>query len=75
MISRPDQRVLAALSSLEGNTDFEVVMAWIRESREDLVGAGMYAKDEVLTRWSQGAYQALDVFINQAESARKNLRK
>jgi len=75
MMSRPDQRVMTALSTLEGNPDFEVFMAWVRQSKEDLVSAGMYSKDEVLTRWSQGAFQALDALVGQAESARKNLRK
>ena len=75
MISRPSERVLSALASLEGQADFDVVMQWLRESREDHANNGMYAKDEVLTRWSQGAFQALDAFISTSESARKNLRK
>jgi len=75
MISRPSERVLSALASLEGHADFDVVMQWLRESREDHASNGMYAKDEVLVRWSQGAFQALDGFISTAESARKNLRK
>lgn len=75
MMARPDQRVLSALASLEGNPDFEVVMQWLRQSREDQVNAGMYDKDDVLVRWSQGAYQALDSLISTAEAARKNLKR
>ena len=75
MITRPSERVLSALASLEGQADFDVVMQWLRESREDQVSCGMYAKDEVLARWSQGAFQALDSLIQTAEAARKNLRK
>ncbi len=75
MVVRPSDRVLSALASLEGNKDFAVVLDWIKESREDLVVAGMHSKEEVLSRWHQGAYQALDAFIQHAEKARTTLRK
>lgn len=75
MVARPSARVLSALATLEGNKDFEVILEWIKQSREDLVVAGMHSKEEVLSRWHQGAYQALDAFIQHAENARTNLRK
>lgn len=75
MLTRPTERILSALTSLEGNKDFAVVLDWIKQSREDLVVAGMHSKEEVLSRWHQGAYQALDALIQHAEKARNTLRK
>lgn len=75
MVTRPSSRVLSALASLEGNKDFELILEWIKQSREDLIVSGMHSKEEVLSRWHQGAYQALDAFIQHSENARTNLRK
>lgn len=75
MLDRPSQRVLAALSTLEGHPDFQVITEWLRASREHLSRDGMIAKDEVLARWHQGAFQALDELITTSETARNHLRK
>jgi len=71
MLKQSPDRVISALSSLEGNTEFEVVMGWLEESRADLHAASLHTKDEVVLRWQQGAGQLLDDLIQKVRSSRQ----
>lgn len=71
MLKQSPDRVISALSSLEGNTEFEVVMGWLEESRADLHAASLHTKDEVVLRWQQGAGQLLDDLIRKVRSSRQ----
>lgn len=69
------ERVLVALASLESDPDFVVLMEWMRSRREEETKTLMLSKDHVQVRWSQGACQFLDDFIELAEKARAILHK
>lgn len=75
MLKRPDQRVFSALASLEGDSNFETVRTWLKDSLQDLYHDSAHTKDEVLSRWQQGAAQAVGDFLNKAEEAKEVLRK
>lgn len=70
MLNKPDQRVLFALAALEDDHNFSVVLEWLEGSLGELDVATRTTKDEVLTRWSQGAAQSLADLIGTARSAR-----
>ena len=74
MLKKPDERVISAFASLEGNHDIEVIKTWIVESKQELVKLSMESRDDVLTRWHQGAYQALDFLSDYAGRARSLIR-
>lgn len=71
MLSQSPARVVAALASLEGNGDFQVVMQWLQSNLETLRHDSAYMKDEVSVRWAQGAMQVLSEFSEKAGSARQ----
>lgn len=75
MLAKPPARVIAALSSLGGNSEFEEVCKWLEESFAELQTQTAYTKDEVQTRWMQGATQVLDEFLNKKRTARDTLQK
>jgi len=75
MLTKPPITVIAALSSLEGNADFEEVCKWLNESLSDIRTANDSTKDEVQSRWNQGASQVLAEFLQKKQSARETLRK
>ncbi len=75
MIAQPDKRVIQSLSNLDGNTDFDVIKQWLRITLKDLNENGAYAKDEVQTRWNQGATQVIYEFLTKADTARETLKK
>lgn len=75
MLTKPPARVVAALASLDGNSDFEEVCKWLDESLQALREETDFARDEVQTRWNQGASQALRVFLEKKHSARETLYK
>jgi hypothetical protein len=60
---------------LDGNTDFDVIKQWLRITLKDLNENGAYAKDEVQTRWNQGATQVIYEFLTKADTARETLKK
>ena len=72
---KADEKVLKALVSLEANKDFEVIRNWIEKGREDLVDAAMNTREDVLTRWYQGEYQALNFIIQTMNKARSLVRR
>jgi hypothetical protein len=75
VIAQPDKRVIQSLSNLDGNTDFDVIKQWLRITLKDLNENGAYAKDEVQTRWNQGATQVIYEFLTKADTARETLKK
>lgn len=75
MLAKPPIKVLASLASLEGSHDFEEVCKWLEESLEQIRSENDSTKDEVQSRWNQGASQALAQFLEKKRSAREILRK
>jgi hypothetical protein len=75
MLNKPTPQVLSALSSLEGNTDFETVREWLMESLHSLYVDGSQARDEYLVRWHQGATQVLSDFLEKSSKAAEVIRK
>ena len=75
MLKKPSQQVLNALSSLEGNSQFETVRSWLEESLQDLYRDSVNTKDEVLSRWQQGAAQAVEDLLTKASEAPEVIRR
>jgi len=75
MLSKPPVRLIAALASLDGNSDFEEVCKWLDESMRAIQNEAAFTRDEVQTRWMQGATQVLDEFLNKKRTARDTLHK
>lgn len=75
MLINPNKRVLQALATLESDADFKELVAWLEESRKHISHDGFYTKDEVQSRWYQGAGQALTEFLEKAKAARETIRK
>lgn len=74
-LKNPGDRVLSALAALEGNTNFDDVRAWLRESLNGLYAESVATADEVQCRWKQGAAQALEEFLAKADKAQEIVRK
>lgn len=72
---RPDKPVIVALASLGGNQNFEMVLAWIAQSREDSRDALEVTKDERDILRFQGYSQALKDILDHAKNAADILRK
>lgn len=75
MLAKPTNQVLAALTALQGNPNFETVRAWLEQSRQDLYVESCETKDEVLSRWKQGAAQAVNELLTKAAEAPEVMRK
>jgi len=75
MLQKPNQQVLNALASLEGNIHFETIREWLKDSRQHLYHDICITKDEVLSRWQQGAAQAVDEFLTKASDASDVIRR
>jgi hypothetical protein len=75
MLQKPTTQVLNALASLEGNPNFETIRAWLEDSRQHLYSDSCRTKDEVLSRWQQGAAQAVDEFLSKAAEASDVIRR
>lgn len=75
MLKSPDQKVLVALAALQGNSQFETVRDWLKESLQDLYMSSVSTRDEVLSRWNQGAAQAVSELLEKADNAPAALRK
>lgn len=75
MLTKPPARVIAALASLDGNNDFEEVCKWLDESLSSIRSLNDSTKDEVQTRWNQGASQALHELLEKKRNARDTLYK
>ena len=75
MINQPDKQTINALAQLDGNLHFELVKQWLRTTLDALNHEAPYSKDEVQTRWSQGAQQLLIEFLEKADHAQETIRK
>lgn len=75
MLKKPDTQVLSALASLQGNSSFETVRSWLESSLQDLYITSSISKDEVLSRWHQGAAQAVAELLEKAKEAPEVLRR
>lgn len=73
LLSKPDRQLLVALSALETDPNFQVVMNWLFSSQEEIYQNTSYIKDEVLVRWNQGAAQAVIEIIEVAMNTRQSL--
>jgi len=69
ILAKADRSLLNALSSLEGDANFKVVLDWLTGSRDELYKTGAQTKDEVLTRWQQGACQALSDIVDTTQNS------
>lgn len=75
MLKKPSHEVLVALSSLQGNLQFETIRTWLEESLQDLYRDSCNTKDETLSRWQQGAAQAVGDFLDKAKDSGEALRR
>lgn len=75
MLKKPTPQVLNALASLEGNIQFETIREWLGESLQDLYRGSISTKDDVLSRWQQGAAQAVEDFLAKAQEAKDVIRR
>jgi hypothetical protein len=75
VLTNPSKRVIQALAALESDADFQEVIAWLQDSKNHSVLDGLYTKDEVQSRWYQGAGQVLTEFLDKAKLARETIRK
>ncbi len=75
MLAHPNKRVIQALATLESDADFQEVMGWMRESLTQIDRDCRLTKDEVQTRWLQGAGQVIQDLLTRATSARETIRK
>lgn len=63
------------MASLDGNSDFEEVCKWLEDSLGAIRLFNDSTRDEVQTRWNQGASQAIAEFLEKKRTARDTLRK
>ena len=75
MLKRLDKNVASAFSTLRLDPQFQTVLEWLKSSLEDVRRDNDSTKDEVLTRWNQGAAQALAEILATAEQSQELLRK
>lgn len=61
---KPSRQVIAALSSLGGNPDFEVFVAWLQQTKDEIHSEMAVTKDDVLLRWHQGSSQLISDFLD-----------
>lgn len=75
MLRKPDTQVLNALASLEGDQRFETIRTWLENSLQDLYRDSTKTKDEVISRWMQGAAQAVEELLDKSANAQEVIRK
>lgn len=75
MLRKPDTQVLNALASLEGDQRFETIRTWLENSLQDLYKDSCNTRDEVLSRWMQGAAQAVEELLDKSANAQEVIRK
>lgn len=75
MINKPDKIILSALSQLQSDSDFQIVLRYLSATLETLKADGAYLKEEHMLRWNQGATQALGEFVDLANNCRELLHK
>ena len=75
MIEQPSKRVIQSLANLQNDNDFKEVVDWLNRSLQQIKHDALHTKDEVQTRWLQGAGQTIEDLLTRATSARETIRK
>jgi hypothetical protein len=75
VLSLINNETINALAQLNGNVHFEQVKMWLQESLQELDRTTPTTKDEVQTRWNQGAQQVLNEILDKAVGAEQAIRK
>lgn len=75
MLQKPSEQVLSALASLQGEPRFEAIRQWLEQSLQNLYRESTQTREEVLSRWKQGAAQAVEDFLDKASNAQDALRR
>ena len=70
-MARVDERVLSAISALQGNPQFEIFHDWLKESHAELMYSTTLTKDEILTRWNQGGSQTVSDILETLRTRKK----
>jgi hypothetical protein len=71
VLKQTPARVISALASLEGNSEFEALRSYLQECLDDLRNESATTKDEVILRWQQGGTQVLTELLDRAARARE----
>jgi hypothetical protein len=71
VLKKTPDRVISALASLEGNSEFEVLRTYLSECLSELHNTSATTKDEVVVRWQQGGIQVLSELLDRAAHARE----
>lgn len=74
MLKQASPKVLEALANLEFNGNFQVIVGWIKESKDETTTQLSISTDVPLYR-AQGAFSVLDTLHNCATTAREHLAK
>lgn len=74
MLKEPPREVLEAMVSLESDTRFKLVRAWLEDSKVAALKVMAFEAGEPVYR-AQGAYGVLDDLHNRAVNARKSLEQ
>jgi len=75
LLQKPSIQVLNALASLKGNSQFETIRQWMEASLQDLYRNSVNTREDVLSRWQQGAAQAVSEFLEKSKDAEEVIRK
>jgi hypothetical protein len=71
VLKQTPARVIAALASLEGNSEFEALRMYLQECLEELRNDSATTKDEIILRWQQGGIQVLGELLDRAAKSRE----
>ena len=75
ILKKADLPLLKSLSVLDGDPNFQVVLEWLTSSLNELHTYNATTKDEVLTRWQQGACQAVGDIIQTTQGSKAALSR
>lgn len=75
MLERPDKDVLEALAALDHNSNYAVIMDWLRRSQTNTHSVLTNADAPVVIHRHQGANQLLSELIDLSTNARTLLSK
>ncbi len=71
---KPDERVLKAMRSLEGNADWEIIRRWIRDSLgQAFIDSSTYRPDLSIYPFNSGRAFELKELVNHIDKSRETL--
>lgn len=71
---KPDERILKAINSLEGNPDWEIIRRWLRESLgQAFIDSATYRPDLSIYPFNSGRIFELKELINTIDKSRDTL--